>query len=88
MDSKAFIWACGRNTDGELALTDKTKSANLPRHVRQLADFTVKSFAASNNHTVMLTPLGEVHCAGLALHGKLGFEGLQKKSLPKFFLCS
>lgn len=34
MDSKAFIWACGRNTDGELALTDKTKSASLPRHVR------------------------------------------------------
>ena len=37
IDEKAFIWACGRNTDGELALGPVSKgdeSVKLPRNVK------------------------------------------------------
>ena len=33
IDEKAFIWACGRNIDGELALGMGKESVNLPKNV-------------------------------------------------------
>lgn len=88
LESKAFVWASGRNADGELALSTTTKAIPLPKCVRQLCGFPVKEIVASNNHTAVLTPLGEVHVAGSSLHGKLGILGIEKKALNKFHACT
>ena len=69
---KAFIWTCGKNSDGELGLGFKDGEVCLPRNVDQLRDFPVKQMVASSTHSVLLTPLGEVHVTGSTLHGKLG----------------
>ena len=39
---KAFIWACGKNSDGELGLGFKDGEVCLPRNIDQLRDFPVK----------------------------------------------
>ena len=88
IDAKAFVWASGRNTDGELALNTSSKQIPLPKCVRQLCAFPVKEIVASNNHSVVLTPLGEVHVAGSSLHGKLGILGIEKKALNRFHACT
>jgi hypothetical protein len=69
---KAFIWTCGKNSDGELGLGFKDGEICLPRNVDQLRDFPLKQIAASSTHTVLLTPHGDVHVTGSSLHGKLG----------------
>ena len=90
VEQKAFIWACGRNADGELALGTVSKEGEvaLPRNVKQLRDFPVRLIAASNNHTAILTPHGDVHVAGASLHGKLGLLGIEKKFLNKFHVVT
>ena len=88
LEEKAFMWACGRNTDGELAFgtnSSKEGEINIPRNIKQLRDFPVKNIAASNNHVVILTPHGDVHVAGSSLHGKLGIIGIEKKFLSKYY---
>jgi len=82
------MWACGRNIDGELAFwlnSSKEGEINIPRNIKQLRDFPVKTIAASNNHVVILTPHGDIHVAGSSLHGKLGIIGIEKKFLNKFY---
>ena len=87
VDQKAFVWACGRNTDGELGLgytSNKDGEVSMPKNVKQLRDFPVQKIVASNNHTIIMTPQGELHAAGSTLQGKLGLLGIEKKFLPKF----
>ena len=88
LESKAFVWASGRNGDGELALSTTSKVIPLPKCVKQLCGFPVKEIVSSNSHSVVLTPLGEVHVAGSSLHGKLGILGIEKKALNKFHACT
>jgi len=33
IDNKAFIWACGRNVDGELAIGMGKESINTPKNI-------------------------------------------------------
>ena len=89
MELKAFIWACGKNSDGQLGLGVTAPSGaegevNLPRNIEQLRDFPIKLMAASSAHTVLMTPHGDVHAAGSTLHGKLGLQGIEKPHLNKF----
>lgn len=85
---KAFIWACGKNSDGELGLGYKDGEVCLPKNVDQLRDFPLKQMCASSTHTVMLTPHGDVHVTGSSLHGKLGLQGIEKKVLSKFHVIT
>lgn len=78
-----MIWCCGKNAEGELGLGNEEK-VNIPKNVDQLNDFQVKDIQASNTHTVLMTPKGDIHVAGSSLHGKLGIEKINKKSLNKF----
>ena len=85
---KAFIFACGKNSEGDLGLGHNDGRVNLPKNVAQLDDFPVKQIAGSNTHTALMTPSGEVHVAGSTLHGKLGLEGIEKQSLNKFHVIT
>lgn len=38
LDKQAYIWCCGKNSDGELGLGNEEK-VNLPKNVVQLRDF-------------------------------------------------
>ena len=78
IENQAFIWCCGKNTDGELGLGNEDR-VNLPKNVGQLRDFQVRDIAASNTHTVLMTPGGGVHVSGSTLHGKCGIEKIQTK---------
>jgi hypothetical protein len=45
LEEKAFMWACGRNIDGELAFgtnSSKEGEINIPKNIKQLRDFPVK----------------------------------------------
>lgn len=79
IEEKAFMWACGRNTDGELGLgyiSSEPGEISIPRNIEQLRDFPVKQFIASGNHVCLMTPSGQVNVAGSTLNGKLGLEGI------------
>ena len=59
IEEEAFIWACGRNADGELGLGPVQKgeeAVKLPKNIKQLRDFPVRLIQSSNNHTVLMTP--------------------------------
>lgn len=46
IEEKAFIWACGRNADGELGLGPVQKgeeALKMPKNIKQLRDFPVRS---------------------------------------------
>ena len=46
VDAKAFIWACGRNADGELGngpVSKGKESVPLPINIKQLRDFPIRS---------------------------------------------
>jgi alpha-tubulin suppressor-like RCC1 family protein len=88
IDEKAFIFACGKNAEGDLGLGNSDGKVNLPKNVAQLNDFPVKQIAGSNAHSVLMTPSGEVHVSGSTLHGKLGLEGIEKQSLNKFHVIT
>ena len=90
IEEKAFIWACGKNSDGQLGLgsIQSDGEVNLPKNILQLRDFPIKLFTASNAHTVLMTPHGDVHVAGSTLHGKLGLPGIEKPNLPKFHVIT
>jgi len=60
----------------------------LPKNIEQLRDFPIKMLAASNTHTVLMTPHGDVHVAGSTLHGKLGHLGIEKPHLAKFHMIT
>jgi hypothetical protein len=87
---KAYIWACGKNTDGELGLGHPSsgEDVSLPKNIEQLRDFPIKQMCASNTHTVLLTPHGDVHVSGSTLHGKLGLQGIEKPHLNKFHMVT
>ena len=87
VESKAFIWSCGNNKDGQLGLGNEEKKM-VPTNVSQLNGFPVKEFCASNTHSALLTPSSDIHVAGSCLHGKMGMVGIQKKFLNKFHVVT
>lgn len=87
-EKKAFVFACGKNSDGELGLGHNDPSVKLPVNVAQLCDFPLKQFVASNTHVVLLSPKGDLHVAGSTLHGKLGLEGIEKPNLNRFHVIT
>lgn len=87
IDSSAFIWCCGKNTEGELGLGHEDRVC-LPQNVEQLRDFQIRALTTSNSHTVLMTPGGDIHVAGSSLHGKLGIEKINKKQLNKFHVVT
>ena len=53
-NKKAFVWAFGKNQEGELAL-GVYKDALLPRFVTGNKGITAKYISSSNHHTAMIT---------------------------------
>jgi len=51
---KAFVWAFGKNQEGELAL-GVYKDALLPRFVTGIKSFSAKCISSSNHHTALVT---------------------------------
>jgi len=56
-NKKAYIWAFGKNQEGELAL-GVYKDALLPRFVTGVKGLSAKWISSSNHHTAMITQDG------------------------------
>eukprot|EP00347_Sterkiella_histriomuscorum_P005662 403355741 len=81
-NKKAYVWAFGKNQEGELAL-GVYKDALLPRFVTGVKGMTAKWISSSNHHTAMITQDGQIVVSGSSLHGKLGIES-NKTNINKF----
>lgn len=53
-NKKAFVWAFGKNAEGELAL-GVYKDALLPRFVSGLKGQSARCISSSNHHTALVT---------------------------------
>lgn len=82
-NKKAFVWAFGKNQEGELAL-GVYKDALLPRFVSGVKGHAAKWVSSSNHHTALVTLEGLLLVSGSSLHGKLGLEGLNKTNINRF----
>lgn len=82
-NKKAFVWAFGKNQEGELAL-GVYKDALLPRFVTGVKSFSAKCISSSNHHTALVTFEGQLLVSGSTLHGKLGLDGVSKTNINKF----
>lgn len=58
-NKKAFVWAFGKNQEGELAL-GVYKDALLPRFVTGVKGQSAKWIASSNHHTALVTLDGQL----------------------------
>jgi alpha-tubulin suppressor-like RCC1 family protein len=85
LNKKAFVWAFGKNQEGELAL-GVYKDALLPRFVTGIKGYTAKWISSSNHHTALVTQEGLLLVSGSSLHGKLGIDGMTKTNINKFQL--
>jgi alpha-tubulin suppressor-like RCC1 family protein len=83
INKKAFVWAFGKNQEGELAL-GVYKDALLPRFVTGVKSHSAKWISSSNHHTALVTQEGLLLVSGSSLHGKLGIDGLTKTNINKF----
>jgi len=54
INKKAFVWAFGKNQEGELAL-GVYKDALLPRIVTGVKSHAAKCITSSNHHTALVT---------------------------------
>ena len=88
VEKKAFLFACGKNADGELGMGSNGGEFNIPKNIEQLRDFPVRQIAISNSHMVLMTPKGDLHVAGSTLHGKMGLQGIERKNLNKFHVIT
>ena len=86
-NKKAFVWAFGKNQEGELAL-GVYKDALLPRFVTGVKSFSAKCISSSNHHTALVTFEGQLLVSGSTLHGKLGLDGVSKTNINKFQIVS
>lgn len=82
-NKKAFVWAFGKNQEGELAL-GVYKDALLPRFVTGVRGHSAKCISSSNHHSALVTPEGLLLVSGSSLHGKLGLDGVNKTNINKF----
>lgn len=81
---KAFVWAFGKNQEGELAL-GVYKDALIPRNVAGIKGAaSAKWISSSNHHTALVTTEGALLVSGSSLHGKLGLDGINKTNINKF----
>lgn len=53
-NKKAFVWAFGKNQEGELAL-GVYKDALLPRFVTGVKSYSARWISSSNHHTALVT---------------------------------
>jgi alpha-tubulin suppressor-like RCC1 family protein len=83
INKKAYVWAFGKNKEGELAL-GVNKDALLPRFVTGVKSHSAKWISSSNNHSALITQEGLLLVCGSTLHGKLGLEGVNKTNINKF----
>ena len=51
---KAFVWAFGKNAEGELSI-GSTKDCLMPRYAVGMKGSNAKFIASSNNHTALVT---------------------------------
>ncbi|CAD8194421.1 unnamed protein product [Paramecium pentaurelia] len=80
-----YLFAWGRNKDGELSIGNQ-KKCNTPKAVQGLKNQTVQLISSGSNHSGIVTLDGQLFICGSALHGKLGFEDANQPSYPKFLL--
>jgi len=80
---KAFVWAFGKNAEGELSIGN-TKDSLQPRYAVGLKGLPAKCVASSNTHTAVVTQDGGLFVCGSALHGKLGIENMKNLKISKF----
>jgi alpha-tubulin suppressor-like RCC1 family protein len=81
---RAFVWAFGKNQEGELAL-GVYKDALIPRNVAGIkSGQSAKWISSSNHHTALVTKDGLLLVSGSSLHGKLGLEGINKTNINRF----
>lgn len=85
INKKAFVWAFGKNQEGELSL-GIYKDALLPRYIQGLPSSSAKWIASSNHHSAIVSSDGQLFVCGSSLHGKLGIESLNKTNINKFML--
>jgi len=81
-EKRAFEWAFGKNTDGELSL-GVTKNALVPAYAIGLKDISTRQIACSSRHTILISSQGSLFTSGSKLHGKLG-KNADTRALTKF----
>jgi len=79
---KGYIWAFGKNGDGELGIANQ-KDSFLPKSI-QLNVTAVKMISSGSHHSALVSKNGEIYVCGSQLHGKLGISNLSSMHLPKF----
>ena len=73
-ENVALSW--GANMNGQLGKGTFSKSDKYPEIIKSLKGFEIKSVAAGDSHSLVLTMSGEVFAFGSAEHGKLGLGKL------------
>lgn len=81
LDAVGRVFACGKNSAGELALPEKSR-VDSPKVVRALWPHPVVAIATGDVHSVVLTACGAVLAFGSNKHGQLGH------SVSKLQVCS
>ena len=92
---KAFVWAWGKNKNGELSL-GVTKDSQLPRQVKGFTNKnnketvvpSIEFISSGANHSAAITSEGELYVCGSYLHEKLGIEDLRATNVLRFTLCT
>ena len=89
IDKKAFVWAFGKNKDGEIGIGSQ-RDAFLPRPIYgSLKDGqSARSISSGSHHTAIVSKSGDVYVCGSSLHGKLGLASNGIINLTKFTLIS
>ncbi|CAD8106778.1 unnamed protein product [Paramecium primaurelia] len=63
-----YLFAWGRNKDGELSIGNQ-KKCNAPKAVQGLKNKTVQLIISGSNHSGIVTSDGQLFICGSALHG-------------------
>jgi len=82
LTEKGRVYVCGRGSDGQLGLSD-TVDRSLVTLVSTMVNVFIVQIGAGDNHTVMLTTLGDVFVCGSNDFGQLGDGSIATATTPK-----
>jgi len=82
LTEKGRVYVCGRGSDGQLGLSD-TLDRSLVTLVSTMVNVFIVQIGAGDNHTVMLTTLGDVFVCGSNDFGQLGDGSIAASMTPK-----
>lgn len=82
LTEKGRVYVCGRGSDGQLGLND-TQDRSSVTLISTMINVHITQIEAGDNHTVMLTTLGDVFVCGSNKFGQLGDGSITMSVVPK-----